>query len=202
LKKADSISDIWNGLVKAYSEAIGHNDPDSRTGYLFGGCYGRSSIATKKTLEKSKGIFIIRNPYYAMESLKKSRALRNEKVLHPINFSQNLSYYFFFLENQRKILHEDTLLIRFEDLVMDTENTMRKVADHIEIEFSKNMLHPTLLGMNWFGDSSFQKLNGVDKSTVQRKINTLTKIEIDFISQHLEAIISEFDYKIPDTQNR
>jgi hypothetical protein len=202
LKSAQTISDIWNGIIKAYSNAMTGRYKDSKIGYLFSGDYGRAMIVTKYTLEKSKGIFIMRNPYYAMESLKKARIVRNAKILHPFNFTQSLSYYFFFWENREKILHKDTLLIRFEDIVTDTKGTMQKVANHIGIEYSDNMLYPTLLGKPWGGDSSFHKLKGVDKSTINRKIQTLDDTEIDFIGQHLKPIIEYFDYQIPEIDNK
>ncbi len=201
LKGAKNISDLWNGLVYAYTQAVGKDYSNNRTAFLHGGDYGRAMLTTKKTLKKSKGIFVMRNPYYAMESLKKGRIIRDVNVLHPVNFGQNLSYYYFFWNNRDQILHEDTMLVRFEDIVMNPEETMRKIADHVDVEFTDNLLVPTLRGKSWVGDSSFHELKGIDKSTVSRPIKTLNNLEIDFIKENLKDLIDFFDYELPEVKN-
>ena len=133
----------------------------------------------------------------ALESLKKSRSTRGEKVLHPINFIESLSYYYFFWENKEKILDKNTILVRYEDLLVNTEENMRRVADHVGVEFTPNLLTPSLRGdASWGGDSAFGGLKGVDKSVLDRKLKTLDKREIGLISEHLKPILEYFDYRI------
>ena len=132
-----SICDVWNMLVEAYALAMGYDFANSHSVFLFGGDYGRAMLTAARTLPDTRNIFIVRNPYYALESLKKSRSTRGEKVLHPINFIESLSYYYFFWENKEKILDKNTILVRYEDLLVNTEENMRRVADHVGVEFEE-----------------------------------------------------------------
>jgi hypothetical protein len=196
LNICSSISEIWNCLVKAYAYASAVDYSGCRTAFMFGGDWGRSMLATKKTLKNCRCIFFMRNPYFALESLKKSRMTRGAKALHPINFAQVINHYFFVWNNRSEILDERTLLIRYEDLVGQPEETMRKVADHVGVEFTDNLLIPTLRGRNWGGDSSFEELKGIDKSVLRRNIKVLNQTEIDVISMHLKPILEYFDYRL------
>lgn len=201
LKDCSTISEIWDCLVQAYANALPVDNSACRTAFMFGGDWGRSMLATKNTLKKCRGIFIIRNPYFALESLKKSRLVRGEKILHPINFAQVIRHYFFFWNNKDKILDERTILIRFEDLVAEPEKTMKIAASHVGVEYTDNLITPTLLGKSWRGGSSFKPQDGIDKSVLSRKIEALTENEIKFITDHLKPILDHFDYKLEQKVN-
>jgi hypothetical protein len=123
---------------------------------------------------------------------------RRHKPLHPINFVQVINDYYFFWNNRSEILDERTILIRFEDLVVEPKKTMRAVADHVGIEFTDNLLKPTLLGQPHKYGSSFASLKGIDKSVLDRKIKVLSEIEMEIIREHLKPIIEYFDYTEPE----
>jgi len=192
-----TIEDVWFMLTTAYAKSMKYNLETHNTVFMFGGDYGRAMFTAGKTLKNSKNIFIMRNPFYALESLKKSRLERGQKVLHPINFIESMSFYSFFWDNKESIIDKNTILIRYEDLLRDTEATMKKVAAHVEIPFTKNLTTPSLRGdTSWGGDSAFGPLNGVDKTVLDRKIKMLNETEIGLIREHLWPILEYFDYKV------
>ena len=201
LKRCYSISEIWNCLVKAYANALPADYSGCDIAYMFIGDRGRSILSTKASLGNSRCIFVMRNPYKALESLKTERMLgrdslinKRKKALHPINFAQVINDYYFFWNNRSKILDKRTILIRFEDLVTDSRKTMKAVADHVGIEFTDNLLKPTLLGDPFKYGSSFGFLDGIDKSVLHRKAKVLSKIEVEIIRDHLKPILEYFDY--------
>jgi len=196
LQYCSTISEIWDCLIRAYASASSVDYRTARTAFVFGGDYGRGMLATKTALKNCKCIFIIRNPYFALESLKKSRLIRNEKVLHPINFAQAIRHYSFFWNRRSEILDKRTILLRFEDLVTEPQKTMKIVARHVGVEYTDNLVTPTLRGNPWRGDSSFGPLKGIDKSVINRKIEVLNEREKEFIHLHLKPILEHFDYKI------
>ena len=61
-------------------------------------------LSTRKSLSNCHCVFIIRNPYSALDSLKRGREIRKEKILHPINLSQTLCHYNFFWNNKNDII--------------------------------------------------------------------------------------------------
>lgn len=191
-----SISEIWDCLVKAYANASSVDYSTCRTAFMFGGDWGKSILATKNTLENCRCIFIMRNPYFAIESLKKSRLNWGRRLLHPINLAEVINYYFFFWKNKTEILDERTILIRFEDLVADPVKTMKKVSEHVGVEYTDNLVTPTLLGKPRRGESAFKPIEGIDQSTIRRKIEILNENEIEIIREHLKPILDYFDYKI------
>ena len=71
---------------------------------------------------------------------------------------------------------------------------MKAVADHVGIEFTDNLLKPTLLGDPFKYGSSFGFLDGIDKSVLHRKAKVLSKIEVEIIRDHLKPILEYFDY--------
>ena len=108
-----------------------------------------------------------------------------------------MSYYYYFWENREKILDKRTLLVRFEDIILEPVSTMKKIADHVDVEYTDNLIRPTLRGTPSTGGSSFHQLKGIDKSTVSREIKSLTEKEMDFLDVHLKEIMDFFDYKKP-----
>ena len=147
----------------------------------------------------------MRNPYDALKSLKVQRNYdrsiftnNGNKPLHPINFAQVINDYYFFWNNRSDILDKQTILVRFEDLVADPKKTMKAVADHVGIEFTDNLLKPTLLGDPSKHGSSFGHLNGIDTSVLHRDVKVLSEIEIEIIREHLKPIMEYFDYTVPE----
>ncbi|KKU74129.1 MAG: hypothetical protein UX98_C0001G0059 [Parcubacteria group bacterium GW2011_GWA2_47_26] len=207
LKRCTSIPEIWNCLVNAYAHSFPTDYSERDTAYMFIGDMGRSILSTKKVnLKNCRCIFFIRNPYHALDSLKKARMFsrdslldrtnRKSKTLHPINFAEVIKDYYFFWNNRSEIVDERTVLIRFEDLVAEPEKTMRDIADHVGIEFTDNLLKPTLCGQPHGYGSSFEQLTGVGRSVLSRKIQVLNESEISFIGKHLKPILDYFDYKM------
>jgi hypothetical protein len=60
--------------------------------------------------------------------------------------------------------------VRYEDLVADAEAVMRRVADHLAIDFDPVLVQPTLDGEAWRGNSSFGRgtQSGVSRAYVER----------------------------------
>jgi len=70
----------------------------------------------------------------------------------------------------RQAFSEQILLVRFEDLLSNTELVMQEISDFLNISRHDNLLSPTFLGMPWKGNSS-QKRNykGVNSSKSKKK---------------------------------
>ena len=96
-----------------------------------------------------------------------------------------------------EIIDERTILIKYEDLLVSPEEIMKKIANHVGINYNEGLVTPTLLGKNWPGASSFAPTNGIDRSVMDRKLQCLSQTDIEMIGLHLKPILDHFNYKVP-----
>ena len=73
---------------------------------------------------------------------------------------------------------------------------MQEVAVHCGIDYSKNLITPTLLGQKWGTNSALVDALGIDRSSGFREIKALDSLEIQFISKHMSDYIDFFGYKL------
>ncbi len=89
-------------------------------------------------------------------------------------------------------------LIKFDDLIKNTEMTMRKICSKININFEESLLSPTFNGKLINSDSSFKSVTGkVDKSVLQTKTKNfiLSNNDIKIIETY-ESWFQDFIKKI------
>lgn len=61
--------------------------------------------------------------------------------------------------NARKLGKDRYLVVRYEDLVLDTDSEMRRVCAFAGLGFSPELLKPTKAGAAWYGNSMFETRN-------------------------------------------
>lgn len=77
------------------------------------------------------------------------------------------------------------LLIRYEDLVQNTAEVLKKVSQFIGIEYLPVLFEPTRAGKNWQGNSSFHAaFSGVSVRSVDQWKSELTEDETWWIEMH------------------
>lgn len=143
-------------------------------------------------------VHIIRNPYANLISMKKFRMHNKKSKNHPwlgTDLRSLYNSYYFLYRNQRII--KNYLVVKYEDLVTNPEQTIRTICNFTEIDFSESMLSPTSLSSEWTGNSSSsQKFQGISSSHIndwQKEINALI---IHLINKHFKNILRDFNYKI------
>ena len=194
LSDCKSIAEIWAVLCAAYASAFGWHSAQFHAAFMMSGDSGKSLISVKESLPKCSCIFIVRDPYLALDSLKISREIRGEKILNPLNLSKAVSYYNFIMINLNRIIHEDTFLIRYEDLIANPIVTMKEISNHCGVEYTENLICPTLMGKPWGTNSIFCDSLGIESSSVSRELKALNRSEIEFISEHTASYLQYFGY--------
>jgi len=93
----------------------------------------------------------------------------------------------------KKKYNNKILLIDFENLIIDTENIMKKICKKININYEKSLLTPTFNSEPIDSDSSFKSIyNKIDRSVINRQIskkdinNKELKILNYYISWHVK----------------
>ena len=140
----------------------------------------------------SKFIHILRNPYSNIVSIRHHISKKGFPSLMPIVSSLNNSFYYLY-KNKRLI--DEYLVIRYEDLLINTKDTMRLVAEFLQIDYLDSLLKPTSLDNVWKGNSSrgIDFLN-VSASNLNLWKNEITNFEIYIVNQFFSFILDDFDY--------
>lgn len=199
LAACESIEEVWETLVAAYVAGSARMYKGCGSCLIKTGDYGMSIMAGRKHLKNARFIFIMRNPFFALDSLKKSREIRKEKVLNPFNFGEAVRDYAFLWDNWANIAREDTVLVLYEDLLRKPREVMGRVAEHLGIPFTDNLLEPTLQGELWPGLSSFAETKGIDASILDRPLKVLAGHEVAYVRRHLKGLLDHFGYT-PESQ--
>jgi len=121
------------------------------------------------TFDDGKIIIIIRKPLPWFNSSKK---LRSRSPFINQSDTYIYKYYLSFFSTVLKCYDsKKIIIISFEDLILRTENTLKKISKLMKIKFSKSMLLPTFNNESTTPNSSFQlNLSGkIYKKVVNRK---------------------------------
>lgn len=83
-----SVAGLWRRLVTAWLAGMG--EPSKSFACMKSPDYGKSAAGALGTIQESRAIIIFRDPLYAIDSLKRSRELRGDKLLTWPLIAQNI----------------------------------------------------------------------------------------------------------------
>jgi hypothetical protein len=169
--------------VEALARAIGGENTGDRLRVFFCALQpsNRDLTRVSQLLSRSydvRGVFLIRDP----------RAHLSSKLVR--NPTLNLGRY---CKRQNRYWEEiqwfektcgPALRLRFEDLVTNTEDAMRRVCELAEIQFLPGVLDFTQGGQPSISNSSFASSSGVDRSALLRYRETLPEATIRYLQEH------------------
>lgn len=152
----------------------------------------------KQMFPEAKFVHILRNPYSNLVSLRKTEVYRGRRsypFLHPILETLENSYYYMYRNSE--LLRDDYLVVRYEDLLNTPEDTMRKISQHIDLDYSEDMLNPTALGEKWSGNSSRGlSFSGINKENAERWKKDINHLEVFFVTKYFSFLLRDYDYEI------
>ena len=161
------------------------NDGDllSSSVLAFGKVKGQLRTSSKAWVEKTPGneyyadkifqwwpdarcIHIMRSPVdnFASVSRKHPESIFPESFARAWVNSTKRGYF-----NQRKYGTNKYLILRYEDLVGNTDETIAKLISFLEISMNENLKMPSLCGIPWSGNSMFgDEFTGISKKPLNR----------------------------------
>jgi hypothetical protein len=96
---------------------------------------------------------------------------------------------------QEKQYPERFLSIRFEDVALCTEETMRNVAQFCGLSFNRSLLTPTFLGQDYSGNSHEGVVfKGVSAENISRWRERISENEAMIIEFWLQDVMQDFGY--------
>lgn len=151
------------------------------------------AIFLRQMFPNCRFIHIVRNPYASLVAIRRSKSKKRYPVLSDFVLSLQNSYYYL-LKNQR--LLDNYLVIQYEELLTSTKETMKKVTDFLNLEFTEELLIPTLMSKPWSGNSSsgssFTTISSTPLKSWESKINDL---EIQLVNSFFAPILEQFSYE-------
>ena len=147
---------------------------------------------------RAKFLHIVRHPGAIIAAQKRKQSLKNreyslKRELETIHQSMRYG-----LSNRRCIGNEKYYIFRFEDLVSDTENTMRGIAKFLDISYSEILIQPTVFG-KYAGSNTSRfdqpvKSGRVDPITSARWKKELSIDEVNFIDVFFGSLLDFYGY--------
>lgn len=139
-------------------------------------------------------VHIIRNPYANLVSWRKFYTSRGPYPLLNRMIASMRSNYYHMTRNQRLI--PGYQVVRYEDLIEDSQAVMQRLAEGLELPFEPTLLHPTQLGDTWQGNSTLQQpLSGISRQPSQRWREDILPWEVCLINQSFPFILRQYDYE-------
>jgi len=192
-----NVQGIWNSWF-ASLQSVMCPDMTSRPVVVKSPDYGKSAFGALEFLPAFKIIFMVRNPIFALSSLRKLRMnqphrqnLSTSRILSELSSYDKMYQTIVYL--QRRHLKQ-VMVIRFEDLLNEPKPTLNALSKFLDIPYHEILLRPTFKGKDWDGDSSFERLTGLSKKPLDSSRIILTHKEIDMVTACLPKFLSKYGY--------
>ncbi|MGP4040725.1 sulfotransferase family protein [Gracilibacillus sp. D59] len=153
----------------------------------------------KGIFPKAKFIHVVRNPYATLTAIRKHKTYQGAfPFLGHSLFSMRNSYYNLYKNNQ---FLPDYHVVKYENLVLETEKVMKELSINLNIEFNDNLLIPTTLNQIWKGNSttnkSFLKVSSIPTTHWRDDIRD---IEVNLVNRAFPFLLRDFGYEILNTK--
>lgn len=179
------VKDVFDAYNAAYLTAVGDHDVASKR-YLVNkcpekGCCIEYYLAHFPT---ARIVHMLRDPRAVIASHK---AGLPQKAFFPYKrFFQHVDIANDGMEACETYQDCDRVLfVRYEDLVTDIEQVMRRVAGFLQIDFDETLLQPTILRQPWASNTSFlgerTEANHVYAGNVDKFRKKLNELELQYI---------------------
>jgi len=153
------------------------------------------AVELSKMYPQARFIHIVRNPYANFVSLRKYKSIGfgYPYLKRMVRTFQNSYYYL--KENPKHIEHYKT--VRYEDLLNDTEKTMREIADFLNIKYESSMLRPSVLGDEWKGNStSGQQFKGISTANLDTWKKDIYPLEVCCVNSLAQNVFKDHGYEM------
>lgn len=154
--------DLWNVVSRAYLAGFGYGNRPFIC--MKAADYGRSVSGALRYFPEARGIIIVRAPLPSLNSLKRYREKRGAKLLTWPTLTRAIIEMNHIPEIVRMVDKERMRVVRYEDLVKDTDGTMETICTWLGIPMEAACRKVTMMGVDWTDNSSFDLSAGAAKS--------------------------------------
>lgn len=211
-EKSDRYVDLIRRYFKALKKSSGRDD-ESRIVEKSVEHHGATHLI-KQVYPDAKFVRIMRNPYSNLVSFMRHvnrvrTRNRPRGAVKSLFLGPNSWYPIIYrilkplissyrnLERNALAYPQDHITIKYEDLVSQPEKTMRKVANHVGIEFDDILLKPTIEGELWMGNSTRDvKYEGISDKYVNKWRNEIDHLQVHFTNRFCKPTLEKYGYEV------
>ena len=147
----------------------------------------------KKLYPQARFVYILRNPYSNFVSFRKYINKNHFPFLKGVVYSMYNSYYFLFI-NLR--LLNDYKVVIYEDLLAEPEKIIKDLTNFLDIDYNTSLLHPTLLGESWGGNSTSDvQYTTISPVNLGKWKDEITDFEIHIVNALFRQVLEEFGFE-------
>ena len=143
----------------------------------------------------AKFVHVVRNPYATLVALRRFKYVvgGHYPFIAPLLQSMENSYYYLY-KNQLHI--NNYLVVRFEDLLTNPPEVMKKIATFCGIVINEILLKPSfLIGKDWLGNSmSGKDFKGISTHPIHSWIDEINELEIRMVNLLFPHILRDYQY--------
>ena len=182
---------LFLGILEAYGECLKSESLEKKTHWVEKTAkntwYIHSILEDHPT---SKFVFIYRDPRDNFISFKKKLG----EKLTAIKFAKSWNDSF---EQAKQIDPSQIIYIKYEELISQPEVHLKKIAEHLGIQYANELLTPSKLGVPWKGNSMFgSKSKGFRSDSIGRYKNIITSEELDILEAFCSEHMTECGYTL------
>lgn len=148
----------------------------------------------KRIFPGSRFIHVIRCPYANLVSLRRHTGRTGYPFLMPaLSSLYNNTYH---LQRNQRLLG-DYLVLKYEDLLQEPARYMKQVSEFLEIDYTDNLLQPTVCGCPWGGNSSRGiTYEGIEPGNIDRWQSEINHLEIAYTNRYFKHLLEAYAYPV------
>ena len=141
----------------------------------------------------AKFIHLIRNPYANWVALRKYKSIsKGGPLLYRVAKTFQNNYYY--LERNKRTI-KNYQVLKYEDLLSETESTIKSICSFLDLAFEPTLLSPTKNGEVWSGNStSDTKFNSVSTKNIDKWKSSVQPIDIYYVNRLFSSFLKSYSY--------
>ncbi|WP_185819890.1 sulfotransferase domain-containing protein [Salibacterium salarium] len=118
------------------------------------------------------------------------------KIIHSLYNS------FYYLEKNQQLLQNNYLVIKYEYILTDPKDTIKRIARFSNLSMDNNLLVSTSLDEPWSGNSTTnQKFESVSAKQINNWKGEIQNIEITMINKLFPFTLKKYEYEYLESQS-
>ena len=196
---SQSFKDLMLQMVNAFAE-VDHIDPAAKNRWVSKTPMEEIyfPLMLKMFGKECRFVYMVRDPRDVYISISKWNANRGKVSKQDV---KNIIYFCIYWQTRlNKVIgyqkkFENVCIFRFEDLLQNTEKTLRQLCGFLQIEYSEMLLEPTRHGKRWGGNSVYSEdFKGISTEPVGRFQEILDSKPRSIIERLLAKEMVSFGY--------
>ena len=149
----------------------------------------------------AKFVHILRNPYSNLLAIRKYLNIKKFPFIKHAILSMYNSYYFLY-KNLRLVNSNQYKVVIYDDLIAVPEETLKSTCNFLNIEYTDDLLNPTVLGKDWKGNStSGLSFSGISKYNLSKWKKEISNYEIAMVNKLFPHVLRDFNFEKIETKH-